>query len=250
MSKLTGKVAVVTGASKGIGAAVAIALAAQGASVVVNYSSDKQGADNTVASITSAGGKAIAVQASVAKTADVQKLFAETKKAYGTLDILVNNAGVYSFAALGEIKEEEYRRLFDTNVFGLLAATQEAAKLFGDKGGSVINIGSVASHINMATSATYAATKAAVDSITQVLSRELGPVKVRVNSVNPGPVMTEGVATMGVTEDSDMFKGFVAQTPLGRVGYPDDIADAVVLLATEEARWITGQVIRVSGGLQ
>lgn len=250
MAKLTGKVAVVTGASKGIGAAVAKSLAREGASVVVNYASDRKGAENTVAAIEKGGGKAVAVQGSVSKAADVQKLFAETKKAFGGLDVLVNNAGVYSFAPLAEIKEEEYRRQFDTNVLGVLLTTQEAAKLFGPEGGSVVNIGSVVSRVNMPGTATYAGTKAALDSITQVLSRELGPQKIRVNSVNPGPVATEGFAASGIAQDNEMIQGFVAQTPLGRIGQPEDIGDAVALLASDEARWISGQVIRVSGGLQ
>jgi 3-oxoacyl-[acyl-carrier protein] reductase len=250
MGKLTGKVAVVTGASKGIGAAIAKSLAREGASVVVNYASDSKGAESTVAAIEQGGGKALAVQGSVSRAADVQKLFAETKKAFGGLDILVNNAGVYSFAPLAEFKEEEYRRQFDTNVLGVLLTTQEAVKLFGPAGGSVVNVGSVASRVNMAGSAIYAGTKAALDSITQVLSRELGPQKIRVNSVNPGPVQTEGFAASGLSPEHEFVQNSVAQTPLGRLGQPEDIGDAVALLASDEARWISGQVIRVSGGLQ
>ncbi|WP_263380359.1 SDR family NAD(P)-dependent oxidoreductase [Granulicella paludicola] len=250
MSKLAGKVAVVTGASKGIGAGIAKSLARDGASVVVNYSSDKSGADKTVAEIEAAGGKAIAVQGSVAKSADVTRLFTEALKTYQRVDILVNNAGVYAFGPLSAFTEDEYRRQFDTNVLGLLLASQAAASAFGDKGGSIINIGSVASHVNGAGTSIYAATKASVDTITQVLSRELGPLKIRVNSVNPGPVNTEGFASMGIKMDDPFVVGMLAQTPLGRIGEASDIGDAVALLVSDEARWITGQVIRVSGGLQ
>lgn len=250
MSKLTGKVAVVTGASKGIGAGIAKSLAREGASVVVNYSSDKTGADNTVAAITKAGGKAIAVQGSVSKSADVQRLFSETTKAFGNIDILVNNAGVYAFAPLAEIKEDEFRRQFDTNVLGVLLVTQEAAKHFNPKGGSVFNIGSVANRVNSAGTAVYSATKAALDSITQTLSKELGPQGIRVNAVNPGPVVTEGFEAMGLSAEHEFIAGFIKQTPLGRIGQPDDIGDAVTALAGDDARWITGQIILTSGGLQ
>ena len=216
MPKLNNKVAVVTGASKGIGAGIAKALAAEGASVVVNYASSKSGADAVVAEIVKSGGKAIAIQGDVAKAHDVQRLFAETKKAFGTLDVLVKNAGVYQFAALGEITEEQFHRQFNTNVLGLLLATQEAAKLFGPNGGSVINIGSTASQLTPPTTAVYTATKGAVDAITHVLAKELGPQKIRVNSINPGMVETEGTHTAGVI-GSDFQKHFESQTPLGRI---------------------------------
>lgn len=250
MSKLTGKVAVVTGASKGIGAGIARSLAREGVAVVVNYSSDKTGAENTVAAITKAGGKALAVQGSVSSASDVQRLFAETTKAFGKIDILVNNAGVYAFAPLAEIKEADYRRMFDTNVLGVLLVTQEAAKHFSPNGGSVFNIGSVANRLNGAGTAVYSATKAALDSITQTLSRELGPQGIRVNAINPGPVVTEGFTSAGLTPEHEFISKFVAETPLGRVGQPDDIGDAIAALAGNDARWITGQIILTSGGLQ
>lgn len=250
MSKLAGKVAVVTGASKGIGAGIARSLAREGAAVVVNYASDKAGAEKTVAAIKAAGGNALAVQGSVSNASDVQSLFAETKKAFGNIDILVNNAGVYAFAPLAEVKEADYRRMFDTNVLGVLLVTQEAAKHFGPNGGSVFNIGSVANRLNGAGTSVYSATKAALDSITQTLSRELGPQGIRVNAVNPGPVVTEGFTASGLSPEHEFIAGFVKQTPLGRVGQPDDIGDAVALLAADDARWITGQIILTSGGLQ
>ena len=217
MAKLTGKVAVVTGASKGIGAGIAKALGAEGASVVVNYASDKSGADKTVAEITKAGGKAIAVGASVTKSADIDKLFAETKKAYGKVDILVNNAGVYSFASLDEISEEEINRIYSTNVTGLLLTTKAAVKLFPSQGGSIINIGSVVSEVTPPNSSIYTGTKGAVDAITGVLARELGPKKIRVNSVNPGFTITEGTESAGIA-GSDFEKNAIAQTALGRSG--------------------------------
>jgi len=250
MSKLNGKIAVVTGASKGIGAGIAKALAAQGASVVVNYASDRSGADNTVAEITKAGGTAIAVQGRVGKTAEVTRLFEETKKAFQGLDILVNNAGVYAFTPLADLEETEIRRQFETNVFGLLFTTQEAVKHFGEKGGSIINIGTVGTRLNVPASVTYTATKGAVDSITLVLANELGPQKIRVNSVNPGIILTEGVKAGGLSEESEFVTGLVAKTPLGRLGTTQDVGEVVTFLATEDARWVTGQIIRVSGGLQ
>lgn len=250
MGKLKGKVAVVTGASKGIGVGIAKSLAAEGASVVVNYASDKEGADRTVAEIQQAGGKAIAVGARVGVAEEVAKLFDETKKAFGTPNVLVNNAGVYSFGPFSDFDEKELHRQFETNVFGLLLATREAAKHFGPEGGSVINIGSVASVMNPPGGTIYSATKAAVDSITRSLARELGANKIRVNSANPGPVITEGVRAIGLSEEHEMLASFVQQTPLGRVGEPDDIGSAVAFLASDEAKWVTGQVIRVSGGLQ
>jgi len=249
MNGLTGKVAVVTGASKGIGAAIAKGLAAAGAKVAVNYASSKEGADRVVAEITGAGGKAIAVQGDVAKSADVRRLFAEAKKAFGSLDVLVNNAGIYHFAPLEEITEEDFHRQFNINVLGLILATQEAAKHFGPQGGSVINISSVVSTNQEPNSAVYSATKAAVDSVTRVLARELGPKKIRVNSINPGATETEGLHQAGIV-GSDYEKQFTANTPLGRLGQPGEIASAVVFLASPEAGWITGESIRVSGGLR
>jgi 3-oxoacyl-[acyl-carrier protein] reductase len=249
MSKLTGKVAVVTGASKGIGAGIAKGLAAEGAAVAVNYASSKEGADRVVAEIKGKGGKAIAVQGDVAKAADVQRIFAETKKAFGRLDVLVNNAGVYQFAALEEITEEQFHRMFNTNVLGLLLATQEAVKHFGPEGGSVINIGSTASQLTPATTAVYTATKGAVDAVTHVLAKELGPKKIRVNSINPGVVETEGAHAIGVI-GSDWQKGLEAQTPLGRMGQPEDIAPIAVFLASADSGWLTGETLLASGGLR
>src|SRR6201985_1251499 len=249
MGKLTGKVAVVTGASKGIGAAIAKELGAQGASVVVNYASSKEGADKVVAEITKAGGKAIAVGGSVAQSAEIDKLFAETKKAYGKVDILVNNAGVYEFAPLEAITEEEIDRIFDTNVKGLLLATKAGVALFPPEGGSVINIGSVASEQTPPMSVVYSGTKAAVDAMTRVLAKELGPRKIRVNAVNPGPVETEGFRSSGV-EGSDFEKQMLQSTPLGRLGNPQDIATVVAFLASEDARWVTGSLIQAAGGMR
>lgn len=249
MSKLANKVAVVTGASKGIGAGIAKALAVEGAAVVVNYASSKEGADKVVAEIKGKGGKAVAVQGDVAKSADVQRIFAETKKAFGRLDVLVNNAGVYKFTPLEAVTEDDYHRLFDTNVLGLILATQEAVKHFGDEGGSVINIGSVVSRLTPPGSVVYSATKGAVDAVTGVLARELGPKKIRVNSINPGMVDTEGVQTAGFS-GSDFEKATVAQTPLGRVGEPRDIAPVAVFLASEDSGWLTGETLLVGGGLR
>ena len=247
MAKLTGKVAVVTGASKGIGVGIAKALGAAGASVVVNYASDKAGAEKTVQAITGAGGKAVAVQGSVDKSADVERLFAETEKAFGPADVLVNNAGVYAFAPLEQITEEQFHRIFNINVLGVLLASQAAAKHFGERGGSIINIGSVVSDSPSPGATVYWATKGALDTITAVLAKELGPKKIRVNSLNPGLTTTEGNAFM---RGSEMEKGAIAQTPLGRIGEPDDIADAVAFFASDDARWITGEQIRVAGGLR
>jgi 3-oxoacyl-[acyl-carrier protein] reductase len=249
MGKLSGKVAVVTGASKGIGAGIAKALGAAGASVVVNYASDKAGADKTVAEITKAGGQAIAVGASVAKSAEIDKLFAETKKAFGKLDILVNNAGVYSFAPLEAITEEEINRIYGTNVTGLLLTTKAAVALFPQEGGSVINIGSVVSELTPPSSAVYTSSKGAVDTITRVLAKELGPKKIRVNAVNPGFTITEGTHSAGLA-DSDFEKNAVSETPLGRPGRPDDIADVVAFIASDDARWVTGALLQAGGGLR
>jgi 3-oxoacyl-[acyl-carrier protein] reductase len=245
--KLDNKVAVVTGASKGIGAGIAKHLAAEGAAVVVNYSSSKEGADKVVDEITKRGGKAVAVQADVAKKKDIERLFAETKKAFGRLDILVNNAGVYEFLPLEKVTEEHFHRHFDINVLGLLLAIQEATEYFGADGGSVINISSSASSSAPPTASVYSATKAAVDTITKSLAKELGPRNIRVNVINPGMVETEGLHAAGFV-GSDFQKMFESQSPLGRIGQPDDIAPAVVFLASSDARWITGETLVVSGG--
>ncbi len=249
MSRLKGKVAVITGASKGIGADIAKGLAKEGASVVVNYASSKEGADRVVAEIAGSGGKAIAVQGDVSKEADVKRLFAETKKTFGKLDVLVNNAGVYKFAPLEDITEEQFHWHFNTNVLGLLLTTQEAAKLFPAEGGSVINIGSTASALNLPTTAVYTATKGAVDAVTHVLAKELGPKKIRVNSINPGMVETEGVHALGII-GSDFQKGFEAQTPLGRIAQPEDITPIAVFLASSDSGWLTGETLLASGGLR
>ena len=247
MSKLSGKVAVVTGASKGIGAGIAKGLAAEGAAVVVNYASSREGADRVVAEIKAKGGKATAVQGDVAKSADVKNIFAETKKAFGRLDILVNNAGVFNLLPLEEVTEEDFHRHFNINVLGLLLATKEAANLFGEEGGSIINIGSVANDINSPNSVVYTATKGAVDAVTRVLAKELGPRKIRVNAIKPGLIDTEGTHAAG-TIGSDFQKQAVARTPLGRAGQPDDIAPVAVFLASDESRWVTGDTLAVSGG--
>ena len=249
MSRLAGKAAVVTGASKGIGAGIAKALAAAGATVVVNYAGSKEGADKVVAEITASGGKATAVQGDVSKIADVQRIFAEAKRLYGRLDVLVNNAGVYEAAPIGEITEAHFHRQFDINVLGFLLAAQEAIKLFGEGGGSIINIGSLVSRITPPGLAVYSATKGAVDAITGVLAKELGPRGIRVNSVNPGLVETEGTQAGGML-GGDMEKAMVAQTPLGRIGLPRDIAAVAVFLASEEAGWLTGETLIASGGMR
>jgi len=249
MSNLKNKVAVVTGASKGIGAGIAKGLAAEGAHVVVNYASSKEDADHVVAEIAAQGGKAIAVRGDVSKVSDVQRLFAETSRAFGRLDVLVNNAGVYQFAVLEEITEEQFHRQFNTNVLGLILATQEAAKLFGPEGGSIINIGSIASRLTPPATAVYAATKGAVDAVTHVLAKELGPKKIRVNSINPGMVETEGVHTAGII-GSDFQREIVAQTPLGRIAHPDDIAPIAVFLASSDSGWLTGETLLAAGGLR
>lgn len=237
----------VTGASKGIGAGIAKQLAAEGAAVVVNYSSSRQGADAVVEEITGKGGKAVAVQASMAKKADIQRLFAEAKKSFGALDILVNNAGMYEGQPLGQITEENYRKHFDLNVLGLILSTQEAVNHFGPNGGSIINISSVVSTLSPAGMAVYNGTKAAVDSITRTFAKELGQRKIRVNSVNPGPVETEGTHSGGFMEQ---FPGLIPMIPLGRIGQPADIAPAVAFLASPDASWITGETLYVAGGLR
>lgn len=247
--KLSGKVAIVTGASKGIGASIAKHLAEEGALVVVNYASSKEGAERVVAEIVDDGGKAIAVQANVAKEKEIEHLFAETKKAFGQLDILVNNAGVYEMSPLEQVTAENFHKMFDLNVLGLLLASKEAVKYFGLSGGSIINISSVASTAAVPNMSIYAATKAAVDSITRTLGAELGPRKIRVNSINPGMVMTEGLQSAGIA-GSDFNKQTELQTPLGRIGEPKDISPAVVFLASQDAAWITGESFVISGGLR
>ena len=247
MSKLTGKVAVVTGSSKGIGAAIAKALAAEGASVVVNYASSKAGAETVVAAIAKAGGKAVAVGGDVSKAAEAQGIIDAAIKNYGRLDILVNNSGVYEFSSLEEITEEQFHRIFNVNVLGLLLTTQAAAKHLG-AGGSIINIGSAISRLKPPGTAVYTATKGAVDMITSVLAKELAPKKIRVNSINPGIVDTEGTQTAGFI-GSDFEKTLVAQTPLGRTGRPQDIAAVAVFLASEDSGWLTGELQIASGGL-
>ena len=248
MGKLAGKVAVVTGASKGIGAGIAKALAAEGASLVVNYASSKEGADRVVHEIKAAGGKAIAVQGDVSKQADVSRLFAETKKTYGKVDVLVNNAGIYEFAPLDAITEDSFHKHFNLNVLGLLLTTQEAVKLMGPEGGSVINIGSGVSTIRPPNTAVYTATKGAVDAITGVLAKELGPKKIRVNAINPGMIETEGVQAGGFSE-GDFRKWIESQSPLGRIGQTDDISPTAVYLASADSKYLTGETLRVTGGI-
>ena len=249
MSKLENKVAVVTGASKGTGAAIAKHFAAAGAKVVVNYASSKEGADKVVKAITDNGGTAIAVQADVSNEADVIRLFKETEHAFGTLDILVNNAVYQGYAPIEQISAEEFRKSFNVNVLGPVLTIQAALKLFGDKGGNIINISSGASKYPLQNASLYSSTKAALDAFTIALSKELGIKNVRINSILPGATDTEGAASAGVTAGSDYEKMFVANTPLGRRGQPADIAKAAVFLASDEAAWITGEQISVSGGM-
>jgi len=246
--KLAGKVALVTGSSKGIGAAIAKHLAAAGASVVVNYASSKAGADQVVAEITAAGGKAVAIQGDVARHDDIKRLLAGTKQAFGKLDILVNNAGVYEFQPLEAITAEHYHRIFNINVLGLLLTTQEAVKYFPAAGGSVINVGSVVTDLTPPASAVYTGTKGAVDAITGVLAKELGAKKIRVNALNPGLTITEGTHTAGIA-GSDFEANAVKNTPLGRAGQPQDIAKAAVFLASDDSGWVTGEQLRVGGGI-
>jgi 3-oxoacyl-[acyl-carrier protein] reductase len=248
-NKLSGKIAVVTGASKGIGAGIAKQLAAEGAAVVVNYSSSKADADKVVNEITAGGGKAVAVQANLSKAADIENLFAETKKAFGRLDILVNNAGIYESLPLEKVTEEHFHKLFNLNVLGLILTTQAATKLFDAAGGNIINISSVVSTLGFPNYAIYSGTKGAVDAITRSLAKELGPRKVRVNAINPGPVETEGAQAAGITE-SDTRKHFEALIPLGRIGEPRDIAGAAVFLASQDSSWITGETFVISGGMR
>lgn len=249
MGKLKNQVAVVTGASKGIGAAIAKALAAEGAAVVVNYSSSKEGADRVVAEIAGKGGMAIAVQSDVSRQADINRLFAETKKVFGSLDILVNNAGVYAFAPIENVTEEHFHSQFNLNVLGLLLTTKEAVKFFGPEGGSIINISSVASKLLAPNTSVYAATKAAVDAITGSLAKELAARKIRVNAINPGMIETEGVHSAGFLE-TDFRKTIEAQTPLGRIGQTDDVSPTAVYLASSDSKYVTGVTLLVSGGLR
>jgi 3-oxoacyl-[acyl-carrier protein] reductase len=245
--KLKGKVALITGASKGIGAGIAKAYANEGAAVVVNYASSREGADQVVNEINAAGGKAIAVQANIEKANDVKRLFEETVKAFGKLDILVNNAGIYSFAGIEDITEESFHRMFNINVLGSIFTIQQAIKLFGDQGGVIINTGSIVSTLDMPTALVYTQTKYAIDALTHILAKELGPKNIRVNSINPGLIETEGSHSSGVMQ-GDAEKWHVSETPLGRVGKPEDIAKVSVFLASDDSYWITGETIAVSGG--
>jgi 3-oxoacyl-[acyl-carrier protein] reductase len=245
--KLAGKVAVVTGASKGIGAAIAKQLAVEGAAVVVNYASSKNGADKVVGEITAIGGKALAVQADLAKKADIDRLFAQTKKAFGPLNILVNNAGIYELLPLEKVTEEHFQKHFNLNVLGLLLASQAAAKQFDGAGGSIINISSIVSTLAVPESAVYSGTKGAVDAITRSLAAELGPRGIRVNAIRPGMVETEGTHSAGITQ-SDLRKQVEAQTPLRRIGQPQDIAGTAVFLASDDSSWVTGETFVISGG--
>ncbi len=245
--KLAGKVALVTGASKGIGASIARLLAQEGANVVVNYSSSKEGAEKVVKEIQKNGSKAVAVRANLSKPEEIPALFSETKKAFGKLDILINNAGVYDFSAIEEVTVEEYHRHFDLNVLGLLLATKEAVKMFGIQGGSIVNLSSIVSSAHIPGVAIYSGTKGAVDAITRSLASELGPRKIRINSVNPGIIATEGTHTKGILE-SDFKKEVEEKTPLGRIGAPEDVARAVLFLASDDSSWITGECLVIAGG--
>jgi 3-oxoacyl-[acyl-carrier protein] reductase len=249
MKKLDGKIAVVTGASKGIGASIAKHFAAEGAAVVVNYASSKEGADRVVDEITNAGGKAIAVQANITKKAEVERLFVKMEQIFGRLDILVNNAGIYEYLTLEDITEDHFHKQFDLNVLGLILTSQQGAKYFGSAGGSIINISSIASTATPATGSVYNATKAAVDAVTKSLAKELGPRQIRVNSINPGMVKTEGLQEIGVLE-SNFRKQIEAQTPLGRIGQVQDIAPAAVFFASSDSAWITGETLYITGGLR
>jgi 3-oxoacyl-[acyl-carrier protein] reductase len=249
MKKLAGKVAVVTGASKGIGASIAKHLAAEGAAVVVNYATSKAGADQVVGEIARHGGKAIAVMADVSRKADIDRLFAESMKAFGQLDVLVNNAGIYEFSPLENVTEDHFHKQFNLNVLGLLLTTQEGVKHFGPTGGSVINISSSASTLTPPNTSVYSATKGAVDAITRSLAKELGPRQIRVNAINPGMVETEGVRSAGLHE-SDFRRQLESQTPLGRIGQVRDIAPAAVFLASSDSAWITGETFIITGGLR
>jgi len=248
MGKLEGKVAIVTGASKGIGAGIAKQFAAEGASVVVNYASSKDGAEKVVKEITSKGGKAVAIQGDIAKQADVERVFAEAKKQFGKLDILVNNAGVYEFAPIEGITDQQFHKMFNLNVLGLILASKEAAKYIDGEGGSIINISSIASTSAPPTTTVYSATKGAVDTVTKALAKELGPRNIRVNAINPGMVITEGVKSAGF-DQSDFRKDLESRTPLGRIGEVEDIAPAAVFFASNDSSWITGETLVIAGGL-
>jgi len=247
--KLAGKVAIVTGASKGIGASIAKHLAAEGAAVIVNYSTSKEGADRVVDDITSKGGRAIAVKADVTKQDEIAHLFAETQSAFAKLDILVNNAGMYEFSPLENITEEHFSRLFDLNVLGLIRASREAVKHFGPEGGSIVNISSIVSTLSPPYASVYSASKAAVDAVTKSLAKELGPRRIRVNAINPGYVQTEGWYAAGLAE-SDVTKFVKSQTPLGRLGRPEDIAPAAVFFASSDSSWISGETLLIAGGFR
>lgn len=247
--KLDGKVAIVTGASKGIGASIAEHLGKEGAKVVVNYAKSREGADKVVSKIVKNGGQALAIQADMTKPAEIKKLFSETVKAFGKLDVLINNAGVYEFATLEEVTPTHFHKMFDLNVLGLILASQEAVHHFGGNGGNIINISSIASTIARANASVYSATKAAVDAITKSLSKELGPRNIRVNSVNPGLVETEGTHTMGILE-GDFRTSVETESPLRRIGQPQDIAPAVVFLASDDSSWITGETLLIAGGVR
>jgi 3-oxoacyl-[acyl-carrier protein] reductase len=248
-NKLAGKVAVVTGASKGIGASIAKHLAAEGAAVVVNYASSRSGADKVVGEITAQGGKAIAVQGDVSKKADIDRLFAETKKNYGKLDVLVNNAGIYEFGPLEQINEEHFHKQFNLNVLGLILTTQEAVKYFSADGGSIINVSSVVGENPLPNAAVYSATKGAVDAVTKSLAKELGARKIRVNSINPGMIETEGAHSAGFMQ-SEFPKQVVSQTPLGRIGQPQDIGKVAAFFASDDSGWVTGETLLIAGGMR
>ncbi len=249
MGRLSGKVAIVTGASKGIGSGIAKAFAAEGAAVVVNYCASREGAERVVREIEADGGKALAIRADLAKENEIRAMFAETKKAFGGVDILVNNAGVFNFAPIEEITAEQFHYQFDVNVLGALLAIQEAVKYMGADGGSIINVGSAITVLNPAMTVIYTATKGAMDSMTRTLARELGPKKIRVNSINPGTVKTEGTIEHGIM-GSDMQKNYELNTPLGGYAEPKDIAPIAVFLASSESAWLTGELIVASGGLR
>ena len=248
MGKLADKVAVVTGASKGIGAAIAKALAAEGAAVVVNYASSRRDADTVVAEITGKGGKAVAIQGDVSKSRDVERLFADTSNSFGRIDILVNNAGIYRFAPIETVTEDDFHQHFNINVLGVVLATKEAIKHFGPDGGSIINLSTAVTRNPPPGASVYVASKSAIEAITRVLAKELGPRKIRVNAISPGEVQTEGTRSAGIV-GSDFEKQLLQQTPLGRVGQPDDIAPVAVFLASDDARWVTGEILAASGGM-
>jgi 3-oxoacyl-[acyl-carrier protein] reductase len=248
MGKLADKVAVVTGASKGIGAAIAKALATEGAVVVVNYAASRRDAETVVAEITVKGGKAVAIQGDVSKSRDVERLFADASDSFGRIDILVNNAGIYRFAPIETVTEDDFHQHFNINVLGVLLATKEAIKHFGPDGGSIINLSTAVTRNPPPGASVYVASKSAIEAITRVLAKELGPRKIRVNAISPGEVQTEGTRSAGIV-GSDFEKQLLQQTPLGRVGQPDDIAPVAVFLASDDARWVTGEILAASGGM-